>query len=480
MAKIIAQKCIACGASLEVLHQGTKIICPYCHTVNIVEVDQENTEISICPECGAVNPKDANHCSQCGMRFIFPCPKCGAPNSTGVIFCIRCGTNIQKELEYQQSMETMRLSKIAEENKKKEKAKKRIILSLVMGFLCVLLLIAIKNFSNNVPQNYATQTPVPVLGSLEKPIKVFFAPVYVQTNELVTGGEMMTKVLNQATGFNFEVVVPSSYSATIKEMCASPDDTMGFMPNLGYVFANELCGVDVAFEAVSPSLFRYSEFLVSRDSDIQSLEDLAGKKWGHGSVVSTLSYMAPLVMLNEAGIEPGENVKIGALDCVKAVYDGEVDFSTVFFQPPDKPEGEPEWKEGDAPDIPDELVSTCQVEEASILCNGWKIRDARGLIQYDAPDVIEKVRILAISQRIPGDTLSFGPDFPEDVRVRIETALLDFSKTDDWKNTIGTDDFFDQTGYDWSGIAKAEDTDYDFVRTMVKTVGLKLDDLDKY
>ncbi|NTW03452.1 MAG: hypothetical protein HGA19_19620, partial [Oscillochloris sp.] len=40
------------------------------------------------------------------------------------------------------------------------------------------------------------------------------------------------------------------YAATIEEMCASPTDTMAFIPAFGYVLANDLCGVDVAFKAV--------------------------------------------------------------------------------------------------------------------------------------------------------------------------------------------------------------------------------------
>ena len=55
----------------------------------------------------------------------------------------------------------------------------------------------------------------------------------------------MADTLNKATGLNFDVKVATSYAATIEEMCASPSDTMGFIPGLGYVLANARCGVDV-------------------------------------------------------------------------------------------------------------------------------------------------------------------------------------------------------------------------------------------
>ena len=75
--------------------------------------------------------------------------------------------------------------------------------------------------------------------------------------------------------------MPTSYAATIEEMCASPKDTIGFIPGLGYVLANQLCGVDVAFKAVRfGSDVYYAQILVARDSAYKTLKDLDGKKWG--------------------------------------------------------------------------------------------------------------------------------------------------------------------------------------------------------
>ncbi|MEZ4674455.1 MAG: hypothetical protein R2932_09445 [Caldilineaceae bacterium] len=44
--------------------------------------------------------------------------------------------------------------------------------------------------------------------------------------------------------------MPTSYAATIEEMCASPADSMGFIPGLGCNLANQLVIVDVAYKAV--------------------------------------------------------------------------------------------------------------------------------------------------------------------------------------------------------------------------------------
>ena len=328
----------------------------------------------------------------------------------------------------------------------------------------------------------ATEPPMPAVGSPEHPIKVLFVPS-VDANIIVTGGEVMAAALNEATGLTFEVTVPTSYAATIEEMCASPSDTMAFIPGLGYALASQLCGVDVAFKAIRFGYPVYwAEYIVARDSDIQTLADLEGKKWGYGDQGSTSGYMVPAVELAAAGITPGEQVQTGGHNqTVTAVYNGEVDFGTVFYSVPLNPEGAPiftydEYLAGGITElaqfeIPEESVANCapDAEGKKLFCDGYRILDARANIRTEAPDVIQKVRILAVSAAIPNDTLSFGPEFPAEVRAQIEEALVAFSQTEAWGTSIGSADF-----YGWSGIAPAEDAEYDMVREMVAATGYTL------
>lgn len=322
-----------------------------------------------------------------------------------------------------------------------------------------------------------TKTSEPAVGSKEHPIKVLFVPS-TDANVIVSGGKIMADALNKATGLEYQVSVPTSYAATIEEMCASPTDTIGFIPGLGYVLANKLCGVDVAFKAVRfGSAVYWAEFIVKRDSPIKTFEDLKGKKWGYGDPGSTSGYLVPLAMFKDAKIEPGEKVATGGHpQSVKAVYNGEVDFATVFYTPPTPPEGVAAWKPGDNPDVPADLVSKCKVttDKKKIMCGDYIIQDARANIREEAPDVIQKVRILTVSPAIPNDTLSFGPKFPAETRAKISAALVEFAKTEDWKNSIGKQDF-----YAWSGISPAKDADYDFVRLMVDAAGITLEKLGK-
>ena len=325
----------------------------------------------------------------------------------------------------------------------------------------------------------ATAPPAPAIGSPEHPIKVLFVPS-VDANIIVTGGEVMAAALNEATGLTFEVVVPTSYAATIEEMCASPSDTMAFIPGLGYALASQLCGVDVAFKAIRFGFPVYwAEYIVARDSEYQTLADLEGKTWGYGDQGSTSGYMVPAVELAAAGITPGEQKQTGGHNqTVTAVYNGEVDFGTVFYSVPLTPEGKPLFSYDDYVagkitsleqyEIAADAIPNCapDTEGKKLLCDGWRVLDARANIRVEAPDVMQKVRILAVSAAIPNDTLSFGPEFPADLRAQIEEALLAFAATEAWGTSIGSADF-----YGWSGIAPATDAEYDMVRAMVAATG---------
>ncbi|MCL4861487.1 MAG: phosphate/phosphite/phosphonate ABC transporter substrate-binding protein [Caldilineaceae bacterium] len=313
------------------------------------------------------------------------------------------------------------------------------------------------------------------IGTEANPIRVLFVPS-VDANVIVTGGEIMAQALNEATGLHFTVSVPTSYAATIEEMCASPTNSMGFIPGLGYVLANQLCGVDVSFKAVRFGWDVYwAQVLVRRDSDIDSLNDLNGLRWAYPDAGSTSGYLAVLPLFQENNVIAGETVEAGGhTGAVRAIYNNEADFGTTFFSAPLKPEGEAPWQVGDDPDIPAELVDECAPTEdgARLMCDGWRVLDARASLRQEAPDVIQQVRILTLSPAIPNDTLSFSPQFPADLRAEIEEALVAFAETEAWDQSIGNQDF-----YGWTGLSPASDEEYDVVRQMIEIAGLTLEDI---
>jgi len=316
--------------------------------------------------------------------------------------------------------------------------------------------------------------PAPEVGSPGHPIKLVFTPT-VDQQAILDGGQVMADALNLETGLSFEVVVPNSASDAVNMMCASRNDTIGFLPSIGFVFANDMCGADVAYKAIRFGWGNYwTQVLVPRGSALNSITDLDGLTWGYPDAGSASGYMAPLVLWDDAGITPGGTAETGGHpQAVMAVYNGDVDFSTTYFSPPLKPEGEPAWQPGDDPDIPDGLVDTCgpSLDGTQLLCSDWRVLDARAAVLNDAPDVVQQVRILGISPEIPNDATAFGPDFPPDLRTQVEDALLVFSGTGDWFNSVGSGDF-----YGWEGLTGAIVNEFDFVRNMITLAGLTLED----
>lgn len=319
-----------------------------------------------------------------------------------------------------------------------------------------------------------TTEAAPTIGTADNPIKVLFVPS-VSAEEIIAGGEILQGVLEEATGLVYEVSVPTSYAATISEMCASPENTVGFIPATAYVIGNDECGIEVAMKSLRFGFTEYwAEFIVPRDSDATTLADLAGKSWAYPDVGSTSGFLVPNGMFLTDGIEPGETVEAGGHSAVvKAVYNGEADFGTVFFSPSIDADRTVIWDgTAEGADVPADLVDSCVLDEdGQIECTGVYPRDARRNIREEAPDVIQKVRIMELSQPIPNDTVSFAPAVPEEIQLKIVTALADYAAND----PDGFATAFD--AYSWSGIALTDDSEFDFIRLLVQELGLDSGDL---
>ncbi len=317
------------------------------------------------------------------------------------------------------------------------------------------------------------------LGSEDRPIKVLFVPS-VEVDAIVTGGEVLADALEAATGLHYEVSVPTSYAATIEEMCASPDDTIGFIPAQGYVLANNRCGVTVGAAAVRFGLSWYAaQLVVHVDSGIETLEDLEGKTWGIPDFGSTSGYLYPSALLTDLGIETGEIVETGGhSNSMLAVYNQEVDFATAFFSPPLLPDGtwtygvhDPEiWREAGVSPVRNEEGRTFVAGGPSE--GGYRVLDARASVADTAPDIFDVTRILSLTDQIPNDTVSFGPDFPLGLANDIVAALIEFTATDDCEVSICAEEF-----YGWTGLEQVSDRFYDPVRGAMESLGISEEDI---
>ncbi len=326
------------------------------------------------------------------------------------------------------------------------------------------------------------------LGSAERPIQVLFVPSQ-EVEAIVSGGEFLREELTAVTGLEFEVSVPTSYAATIESMCASPDDTIGFIPALGYVIANERCGVQAGLAAVRFGWPVYwSQIVVRDDSGIESLEDLAGKTWGAPSVTSTSGFLVPSATFADLGIEVGEIVEHGGshTSTMLAVAQGDVDFGTSFFSPPLLPNYNRVWSpDADDPEIWREAGVAPERTEAGRTFvaggpdeGGYRVLDARAAAMETYPTIFEETHILDISEEIPNDTMSFGSGFPLGMAEEIAAAVKAYVESDACNEPAdGTITLCSDASYNWTGAERALDSMFDPTRFLVNVLGMTEEDI---
>jgi phosphonate transport system substrate-binding protein len=325
------------------------------------------------------------------------------------------------------------------------------------------------------------------LGSEERPIQVLFVPS-VDVDAIISGGDLMAQELKNATGYTYEVSVPTSYAATIEAMCASPDDTIGFIPALGYVLANERCGVQVGLASVRFGWSVYwAQIVVRNDSGIETVEDLAGKTWGAPSVTSTSGFLVPSAVLIDAGIEAGEIVETGGhTNAMLAVAQGDVDFATGFFSPPLLPNYARNWNPAtDDPEIwRDAGIAPERTEAGRVFVGGdpadggYRILDARASAMESYPTIFEETRILEISDEIPNDTLSYGAQFPLALAQEISTAIAEYASSDACQEPPGdTVTLCSDSFYNWTGAEQVLDSAFDPTRFLINALGMTDEDI---
>jgi len=318
-----------------------------------------------------------------------------------------------------------------------------------------------------------TAVPAPSIGSADDPIQVLFVPS-VSAEDIIAGGEILAEALNATTGLNYEVSVGTSYASTIEEMCASPANTIGFIPAQGYVLANDLCGVDIQLKSLRFGFTEYwTEFIVPRDSEANDIFDFAGAKWAYPEATSTSGFLVPSGIFQKFGIKVGESFEAGGHSAVvRAVYNGEADFGTVFFSPQIDADDNVIWDgTPEGADITAELVETCALDaDGEVECSGELPRDARRNIREEAPDVIQKVKIVTLSDPIPNDGMAFGPEFDESVKADIIAAMVAFAESDPDAFKAAFD------AYSWSGVAPTDDSEFDSIRALLQALGYTLED----
>ncbi|MCD6284546.1 MAG: phosphate/phosphite/phosphonate ABC transporter substrate-binding protein [Anaerolineae bacterium] len=271
------------------------------------------------------------------------------------------------------------------------------------------------------------------LGTENNPIVWAFVPSG-ETEKVTTGANELSALLEDETGYVFDILVTTENAGAIEAMCSDPPEAqMSSLNTFSYVLANERCGVETELVASRYGSPTYNgQIIVNVDSGISTIQDLKGKTFCRPDPLSTSGWIIPDLTMRAAGIDPqndlAEIVDAGSHDAVvSAVYNGDCDAGATYV-------------------------------------------DARSTIEDDSPDVMDKVLVIGVTEDIPNDGVQFIAGMDPEMKQTIVDALLAISETEEGQAAL-------DTAYSWAALEKHGDDFYDPFRQVLQAAGLNITDL---
>jgi len=235
------------------------------------------------------------------------------------------------------------------------------------------------------------------------------------------------------TGLVIEVSVATEYAGVIEALKSDPPSAhMASLATFAYVMAADRGVAEAALVSVRFGSATYNgQLIVGADTGINTVEDLAGRTFARPDVLSTSGWIIPMLTMRAAGIDTDNDLEVvdtgGHTAVVSAVYNGDVDAGATYV-------------------------------------------DARANIQGDNPDVMERVKVIAVTADIPNDGVQFQPSVPLEIKNAIVDALLEIVATEAGADALGR-------AYSWNDLVKRTDSFYDPFRQVLQASGVDVSDL---
>lgn len=238
--------------------------------------------------------------------------------------------------------------------------------------------------------------------------------------------------LSEKLGMDVNVTLATDYS-TIVEAMASGKVDLGIMPPAAYVQARNL---DAAEAILSSQLVKYDEdteepiegeytstfkgeVLVKADSDMESLEDLKGKKIATLSPNSASGYIYPVAEMKDLGIDPLTNCTLTTVN-----------------------------------DIPSEMTAVLNgQQDACFVFQGARYVFSSKFTDYD---LYKDLKVLYLTEGdIPNDAIAVQPSMDDDLKAQIKDVFLNMADDEEGKEAMS---LWGHTGY-----GEADESAYDTI-----------------
>ncbi len=262
----------------------------------------------------------------------------------------------------------------------------------------------------------------------EKTLKMGFVPL-VDGDKLIDNIQPLADILTEEMGVKVEAFTATNYVGVVEGLGSGSVD-FGIIPPFACVLANNESGAEVLLTSINkdgePGY--YSEVLVRKDSGINSIEDLKGKKIAFVDPSSTSGYIFPGAYLKDHGIDLEKDIEY--------VYSGGHDKSL-------------------------QLILNKDVDAIATF-------EAVGLrYQDEFPTAEEDLKSLFKSEMIPGISVTVSSSMDEATKNKLGDVLEHISENEDAIKIF--EDHFGLYGFQ-----KANIDDYDKVRKVSELMDVDL------
>ena len=182
----------------------------------------------------------------------------------------------------------------------------------------------------------------PALGSHGHPLRVVLIPADGGTEDGTKADyQPIFGAVSRMTGLQFDIKVGQSYNAVVEAMCAGAAD-IAFVGPVTYIQANQRhCAELLAVAVEHGQSIYYAGVFAKAAGPIRTLKDLKGRRVAFGDVNSTSSFVFPVTMIMDAGLDPVRDLAAIRLtgshaNSLAALVQGQVDASALSFDSFDK------------------------------------------------------------------------------------------------------------------------------------------------
>jgi phosphonate transport system substrate-binding protein len=271
-------------------------------------------------------------------------------------------------------------------------------------------------------------------GKSPKVLRVGFVPAE-EAQQVMQNAQPVVDILQKQLGMEIQPFVAADYTGVVEALRVGKLD-IAFLTPASYVLAKNEANVKVILKSERKGIPTYYAAIITRaDSGIKTLDDLRGKTFAFGDVLSTTGNIFPRKMFKERGIDPTRDFK-------QILYSGGHD-ATVL------------------------AVLNRKVDAGATYANSPDSQDSAWIRYLKNPQDAKQIRAIAFSEPIPADNLVINGNLDERIAKKVEESFLTLSRDPKGKQMM-------RDLYQIDGFVPATDRDYDSVRQAFDVAGIPL------